>query len=55
MYIAYGWVTEKEWDKGTTNLHLDISDACNMMMYVGIPKDEPTFAQEALIKVTRGF
>uniref|UniRef100_H2YD04 JmjC domain-containing protein n=1 Tax=Ciona savignyi TaxID=51511 RepID=H2YD04_CIOSA len=39
MYIAYGWVTEKDWDQGTTNLHLDISDACNLMVYVGIIKE----------------
>ena len=24
---------------GSTNLHLDISDAVNLMMYAGIPKD----------------
>ena len=25
--------------EGTTNLHLDISDAVNVMVYVGIPED----------------
>lgn len=25
---------------GTTNLHLDVSDAVNVMVYVGIPEDE---------------
>lgn len=26
--------------EGTTNLHLDISDAVNVMVYVGIPYDD---------------
>lgn len=34
MYTAYGAPTG-----GTTNLHLDISDAVNVMVYVGIPID----------------
>jgi lysine-specific demethylase 3 len=25
---------------GTTNLHLDVSDAVNVMVYVGIPEGE---------------
>lgn len=25
---------------GSTNLHLDVSDAVNLMLYVGSPKDE---------------
>ncbi|XP_059612065.1 probable JmjC domain-containing histone demethylation protein 2C isoform X2 [Phlebotomus argentipes] len=37
MYNAYGSALYPS--KGTTNLHLDISDAVNLMMYVGIPKD----------------
>ena len=38
MYNAYGSsLTPKS---GSTNLHLDISDAVNMMMYVGVPEDE---------------
>ncbi|KAJ8920426.1 hypothetical protein NQ315_005292 [Exocentrus adspersus] len=37
MYNAYGSALHP--NKGTTNLHLDISDAVNVMMYVGIPKD----------------
>ena len=37
MYIAYG--SGVHLDKGTTNLHLDISDAVNLMVYVGVPKD----------------
>lgn len=37
MYNAYGSAVHPT--KGTTNLHLDISDAVNVMVYVGIPKD----------------
>lgn len=37
MYNAYGSAICP--NKGTTNLHLDISDAVNVMVYVGIPKD----------------
>ena len=37
MYIAYGNALYP--DTGTTNLHLDMSDACNLMVYVGIPDD----------------
>ena len=38
MYIAYG--CSKFPSKASTNLHLDISDAVNVMCYVGIPKDQ---------------
>lgn len=37
MYIAYGNALYPE--TGTTNLHIDMSDACNVMVYVGLPKD----------------
>ncbi|XP_015112860.1 probable JmjC domain-containing histone demethylation protein 2C isoform X3 [Diachasma alloeum] len=37
MYNAYGSAVYS--NKGTTNLHLDISDAVNVMVYVGIPQD----------------
>lgn len=40
MYNAYGSALHPT--KGTTNLHLDISDAVNVMVYVGIPKDTGT-------------
>lgn len=46
MYNAYGSASHPT--KGTTNLHLDISDAVNVMVYVGIPKD--TSNNELLIK-----
>ncbi|XP_050081750.1 lysine-specific demethylase 3A-A [Anopheles aquasalis] len=37
MYSAYGSALHP--NKGTTNLHLDISDAVNVMVYVGVPSD----------------
>lgn len=46
MYNAYG--SPMHPTKGTTNLHLDISDAVNVMVYVGIPRDNND--EEALIK-----
>ncbi|XP_022288330.2 uncharacterized protein LOC111100582 isoform X4 [Crassostrea virginica] len=39
MYNAYG--SAKYPSEGTTNLHLDVSDAVNCMVYVGIPSDGP--------------
>lgn len=43
MYNAYGSAFHP--DKGTTNLHLDISDAVNIMVYVGIPEDSDNKSQ----------
>ena len=37
MYNAYGSALLST--KGTTNLHLDVSDAANVMVYVGLPKE----------------
>lgn len=37
MYIAYGSAIHPS--RASTNLHLDISDAVNVMCYVGVPKD----------------
>ena len=37
MYIAYGSARFPK--KASTNLHLDISDAVNVMCYSGVPKD----------------
>ncbi|XP_053211076.1 nuclear receptor coactivator 6-like [Panonychus citri] len=51
MYNAYG--SACSYDKGTTNLHLDISDAVNIMVYVGIPKGAGSKSedyQEAALK-----
>ena len=38
MYNAYGSAATPR--AGTTNLHLDISDAVNLLLYVGIPEDD---------------
>ena len=38
MYIAYGNALSPD-STGSTNLHLDMSDACNLMIHVGLPKD----------------
>ncbi|XP_048399105.1 lysine-specific demethylase 3B-like isoform X1 [Stegostoma tigrinum] len=40
MYNAYGLITTEDRKVGTTNLHLDVSDAVNVMVYVGIPLGE---------------
>ncbi|XP_023598100.1 lysine-specific demethylase 3A isoform X2 [Trichechus manatus latirostris] len=40
MYNAYGLITAEDRKYGTTNLHLDVSDAANVMVYVGIPKGQ---------------
>ena len=38
MYNAYGSALHPK--EGTTNLHLDMSDAVNCMVYVGVPTDD---------------
>ena len=56
MYSAYGSCAHP--DKGTTNLHLDISDAVNVMIFVGVPKEshktEKDYLQEMLSAVESG-
>ena len=37
MYIAYG--NQRFSEKVSTNLYLDMSDAVNCIVYVGVPKD----------------
>ena len=37
MYLAYGNALYS--GTGTTNLHIDMSDACNCLVYVGLPND----------------
>ena len=38
MYNAYGSALFPK--EGTTNLHLDVSDAANVLVYVGVPDDD---------------
>lgn len=44
MYLYFlfpsGLITPEDRKYGTTNLHLDVSDAANVMVYVGIPKGQ---------------
>ncbi|XP_042348757.1 lysine-specific demethylase 3B isoform X2 [Plectropomus leopardus] len=47
MYNAYGLTSSEDRKVGTTNLHLDVSDAVNVMVYVGIPQVEGDPEQEA--------
>ncbi|CAN9514912.1 unnamed protein product [Ophioblennius macclurei] len=47
MYNAYGLISTEDRKVGTTNLHLDVSDAVNVMVYVGIPHGEGNHEQEA--------
>lgn len=53
MYIAYGSALYS--DKGSTNLHIDMSDAVNCLVYVGFPKDgdETENAKEVLKEVDK--
>ncbi|XP_054716696.1 lysine-specific demethylase 3B-like [Uloborus diversus] len=54
MYNAYGSALFPT--KGTTNLHLDVSDAVNVMVYVGIPSggNAHLHIQEALKAIDEG-
>lgn len=54
MYNAYGSALYPK--KGTTNLHLDISDAVNIMVYVGVPYDDEITQQHeaSQIAITKG-
>ncbi|KAJ8408875.1 hypothetical protein AAFF_G00246930 [Aldrovandia affinis] len=47
MYNAYGLISTEDRKVGTTNLHLDVSDAVNVMVYVGIPRGEGDHEGEA--------
>ena len=47
MYIAYCNALYSE--KASTNLHLDMSDAVNLLVYVGIPEDCDKEANIALV------
>ncbi|XP_048458979.1 lysine-specific demethylase 3A-like [Rhincodon typus] len=48
MYNAYGLLSAEDRKFGTTNLHLDVSDAANVMVYVGIPSGQPNHEEEIL-------
>ncbi|XP_062977101.1 lysine-specific demethylase 3B isoform X1 [Elgaria multicarinata webbii] len=54
MYNAYGLITAEDRRVGTTNLHLDVSDAVNVMVYVGIPVGEGAHDDEVLKTIDEG-
>ncbi|KAM4867767.1 lysine-specific demethylase 3A isoform 2-T4 [Thomomys bottae] len=54
MYNAYGLITPEDRKYGTTNLHLDVSDAANVMVYVGIPKGQGEQEEEVLRTIQDG-
>ncbi|KAM4746881.1 lysine-specific demethylase 3B isoform 2-T2 [Rhinophrynus dorsalis] len=54
MYNAYGLITAEDRRVGTTNLHLDVSDAVNVMVYVGIPIGESSHDEEVLRTIEEG-
>ncbi|XP_006900427.1 PREDICTED: lysine-specific demethylase 3A [Elephantulus edwardii] len=54
MYNAYGLITPEDRKYGTTNLHLDVSDAANVMVYVGIPKGQSDQEEEVLKSIQDG-
>ncbi|XP_044136566.1 lysine-specific demethylase 3B [Bufo gargarizans] len=54
MYNAYGLITAEDRRVGTTNLHLDVSDAVNVMVYVGIPIGESYDDEEVLKTIEEG-
>ncbi|XP_068133127.1 lysine-specific demethylase 3B [Hyperolius riggenbachi] len=54
MYNAYGLITAEDRRVGTTNLHLDVSDAVNVMVYVGIPAGESGLDEEVLRTIEEG-
>uniref|UniRef100_A0A8C4H3W9 Lysine-specific demethylase n=1 Tax=Dicentrarchus labrax TaxID=13489 RepID=A0A8C4H3W9_DICLA len=54
MYNAYGLISSEDRKVGTTNLHLDVSDAVNVMVYVGIPQGEGDQEQEVMTTIEEG-
>nr|XP_019958141.1 PREDICTED: lysine-specific demethylase 3B isoform X2 [Paralichthys olivaceus] len=54
MYNAYGLISSEDRKVGTTNLHLDVSDAVNVMVYVGIPQGDADQEQEVMTTIEEG-
>ncbi|TSV81491.1 Lysine-specific demethylase 3B [Bagarius yarrelli] len=54
MYNAYGLISTEDRKVGTTNLHLDVSDAVNVMVYVGIPVGDDNHENEVSITIEEG-
>ncbi|KAF8790844.1 probable JmjC domain-containing histone demethylation protein 2C isoform X2 [Argiope bruennichi] len=49
MYNAYG--ISSSFGKGSTNLHLDVSDAVNVLAYVAIPRDGKDELSSEVLKI----
>jgi hypothetical protein len=47
LYVAYGSALHPK--IGSTNLHLDISDAANLMLYVGVPVDDARVQERGVL------
>uniref|UniRef100_A0AAY4D450 Lysine-specific demethylase n=1 Tax=Denticeps clupeoides TaxID=299321 RepID=A0AAY4D450_9TELE len=54
MYNAYGLISTEDRKVGTTNLHLDVSDAVNVMVYVGIPEGDDNQEEEVMTTIEEG-
>lgn len=50
-----GLITPEDRKYGTTNLHLDVSDAANVMVYVGIPKGQADQEEGKVFLVSVGI
>nr|XP_019587339.1 PREDICTED: probable JmjC domain-containing histone demethylation protein 2C isoform X1 [Rhinolophus sinicus] len=47
---AYGVVAAKDHDIGTTNLHVEVSDVVNILVYVGIAKGNGILSKAGILK-----
>ncbi|XP_018432159.1 PREDICTED: probable JmjC domain-containing histone demethylation protein 2C [Nanorana parkeri] len=50
MCSAYGVIATKEQDTGTTNLHIEVSDMVNILVYVGAVKGNVSATKSAVLK-----
>uniref|UniRef100_A0A7N8WN60 Lysine-specific demethylase n=1 Tax=Mastacembelus armatus TaxID=205130 RepID=A0A7N8WN60_9TELE len=54
MYNAYGLISTEDRKVGTTNLHLDVSDAVNVMVYVGVPEGDENQEEQVMTTIEEG-
>ncbi|XP_073404402.1 probable JmjC domain-containing histone demethylation protein 2C isoform X1 [Dendrobates tinctorius] len=47
---AYGVIATKDHDTGTTNLHIEVSDMVNILVYVGVVKANVAACKSAVVK-----
>lgn len=52
-FLPAGLITPEDRKYGTTNLHLDVSDAANVMVYVGIPKGQCDQEEGRILSIKR--